>query len=114
MANICLTQTKLSIQVLVIVLLVMINLDIRQVMTLLFNYRYFDITKEKQETYRVVQVESVAAFLHGLDELGVVSGLVEAERDLHVRLLPQLDDLGASHQQAHYGVHHLKHSRTIN
>lgn len=69
-----------------------------------------DFTNEKQETYRVVQVESVAALLHGLDELSIVSGLVETERDLHVGLLPQLDDLGASHQQAHYGVHHLKHS----
>lgn len=82
------------------------------------NYEYrhfdFDFTKEKQETYGVVQVESVAALLHGLYELSVVSSLVEAERDLHVGLLPQFDDLGASHQQAHYGVHHLKHSRTIN
>lgn len=52
----------------------------------------------------------MAALFHGLDELSIVSGLVEAERDLHVGLLPQLDDLGASHQQAHYGVHHLKHS----
>lgn len=36
----------------------------------------------------------MAALLHGLDELGVVFGLVVAEGDLVVGVAPEPDDLG--------------------
>lgn len=35
----------------------------------------------------------MAAFLHGLDEFGVILGLVVTEGDLVVGIAPQLDDL---------------------
>ncbi|KAJ8897877.1 hypothetical protein PR048_003234 [Dryococelus australis] len=52
-------------------------------------------------THRVVQVECVTAPLHGLDELGIVAGLVVAEGDLAVRVPPVLQQPRAGNLQAH-------------